>query len=116
MGQKRDPAHARSLIPAAAERIASSLPPSLVGHRRGALSRTSEDALRHQPEIAAGELERCALGLPRIAKQPAFQRIEAVGGGEETITAGIAHDDSRRLRRDFDDIGVGHFPGALVPR
>ena len=49
----------------------------------------SDGALRHQPEIAAGELERRALGLPCIAKQPAFQRIEAVGGGEKAIAAGF---------------------------
>jgi hypothetical protein len=48
------------------------------GGQFAARDKKRERALRHQPEIAAGELERRALGLPRIAKQPAFQRIEAV--------------------------------------
>ena len=71
-------------------------------------------ALCNQLEIAAGQTNRRALGFPRVAKQLAFQPIEPVGGGEEAIASGIPHDDSRRLRRDFDDVGIRHFfPASL---
>ena len=36
--------------------------------------------------------------------------FEAVRGGKEAIAAGSAHDNPRRLRTDFDNIGVRHGP------
>ena len=54
------------------------------------------------------EPARRPFGLARVAEEPAFQRIEAVGGGEEAKALGVAHDDSGGLRADLDDVGVRH--------
>jgi hypothetical protein len=71
------------------------------------------NVLRGWRQLTIGNATRRLLGLARVAKQLAFQRIETMGGREETITAGIAHDDSRRLRADFDDVAIRHGPAAL---
>src|SRR5258705_9661621 len=70
-------------------------------------------ALRGQRQAAVGEPSRRALGLAGVAKQLAFQPIETMGRGEEAIAVRIAHDDSRRLRTDFDDVGVRHCPASI---
>src|SRR6478735_7529237 len=70
------------------------------------------EALRGWRQLTIDNATSRLLGLARVAKQLAFQRIEAKGGREETITAGLAHDDSRRLRADFDDVGVRHCPAS----
>src|SRR5437899_2227035 len=66
--------------------------------------------LRGWRQLTIGKATRRLLGLARVAEKLAFQRIEAMGGREETIAAGLAHDDSRRLGADFDDVGVRHRP------
>ena len=60
----------------------------------------------NQLHVATGEPDRRALGFAGVAKQLAFERIETVASGEKPVTVRIAHDDSRRLRRDFDNVGV----------
>src|SRR5713226_2988537 len=73
-------------------------------------------ALRGWRQLTIGKATSRPLGLARVAKQLAFQRIEAVGSSKETIPAAIAHDDSRRLRADFDDVSVRHCPASVSVR
>src|ERR1700676_473157 len=68
-----------------------------------------EASLGGQCQVTVGEPDRGPFGLAGIAKQLAFQRIETVTGCKEAIAVRIAHDDSGRLRADFDDVGVRHF-------
>src|SRR5258705_2099547 len=70
--------------------------------------------LRGQRQAAVGEPSHRALGLAGIAKQLAFQPIETMGRSEEAIAVRIAHDDSRCLRADFDDVGVRHCPASIA--
>lgn len=73
-----------------------------------------EKCLGRDGQAAIGEAAGRPLRFARVAKQLAFQRIEAVGGGEETKTVRIAHDDSRGFRSNFDDVGVRHFLERLL--
>src|SRR4051812_14582724 len=39
-----------------------------------------------------------------------------MGSRKKSVAAGIAHDDPRRLRTDFDDVGIRHGPASYVQR
>src|SRR6266702_3421459 len=67
-------------------------------------------------EIAVCKANNLTLGLARIPKQLALQRIEAVRGREKPVTFRIPHHDSRGLRTDFDDVSVRHFLKRLLSR
>jgi hypothetical protein len=53
---------------------------------------------------------RRALGCQRVRKTLAFYGVKAGCRGKEieTVTLGVAGDDSRGAPENFDDIGVGH--------
>jgi hypothetical protein len=55
---------------------------------------------------AAGQTDSGVLGLARVAEEPSVEPVEAVGGGDEDEAFGIADDDARSLRADFDDAGL----------
>lgn len=63
-------------------------------------------ALCNQRQSTICKPDRGPLGLAGVAKQLTFYPVEAVRGGEKPVAAGIAHDDSRSLRADFDDVSV----------
>ena len=65
-------------------------------------------ALRCQLQIAFQQPAGRPLGLAGAAEELAFEPVEAVGRREETVAAGIAHNDAGRCRTDFDDVAVGH--------
>jgi hypothetical protein len=70
-------------------------------------------------EITGCEADRCALGFAGIAKQLSIDRIEAMRGREEPVAVRVRvpHDNSRRLRADFDDVGVRHVRfEPLIPQ
>ena len=54
-------------------------------------------ALRSQFQIALQQPAGRTLGLAGAAEELAFEPIETVGRREETVAAGIAHDDAGRL-------------------
>ena len=64
-------------------------------------------ALRCQLQIAFQQPAGRTLGLAGAAEELAFEPVEAVGRREETVAAGIAHNDAGRCRTDFDDVAVG---------
>src|SRR6202171_2691532 len=74
------------------------------------------DILRGSRQGALGEATSRTLGLARIAKQLTFHRIEAMRRCKKAITIWIPHDDSRRLRSDFDDVSVRHCPASVSVR
>jgi hypothetical protein len=57
-----------------------------------------------------GKHPRRALGCQRIGKTLAFYGVKAGCRRKEieTVTLGVAGDDSRGAAENFDDIGVGH--------
>ena len=69
--------------------------------------------LRNPRQSAAGETDRRTFGFPGVAKELPFHRIKALAGREKPVTAEVAHDDTRRLRENFDDVSVRHF---TIPR
>jgi hypothetical protein len=60
-------------------------------------SRAMTPKLGGDGQLAIREANRRTLGLARIAKHLAFHPIEPVGCSEESITCGIAHDDTCSL-------------------
>src|ERR1700681_1046472 len=80
---------------------------------RGQCFAMTEGLLGGQRHAAGHEASGRELGLPGVAKQLAFQWIEAVGGGEKPIAVRVSHHDSRRLRSNFDDVSVRHLPALL---
>jgi len=62
--------------------------------------------LRNQRQPTVREPKRGALGFAGVAKHLAFYRIELVGGRKKPVALTIAHDNSRGLRTDFDDVSV----------
>jgi hypothetical protein len=80
-----------------------------------AARRAATTKLKHIPvETSVGllsfavgeELHYGAFSLPGATKQPSFQGIEPMGRSEKTESAAFPDHDSRRLRTDFDDVGV----------
>jgi hypothetical protein len=72
---------------------------------------------RHCGEVPVfGKLPRRALGCHGVGKTLAFYGVEAGRRGKEieTVTVGVAGDDSRGAAGNFDDIGVGHE--SFLPR
>ena len=63
-----------------------------------------------------GKFPRRALGCQGVGKTLAFYGVEAGHRGKEieTVTVGVAGDDSRGAAGNFDDIGVGHK--SFLPR
>ena len=57
-----------------------------------------------------GKHPRRALGCQRVGKTLAFYGVKAGCRRKEieTVTLGVAGDDSRGAAENFDDIGVGH--------
>src|SRR5271166_1213601 len=58
---------------------------------------------------------RSTLRVARGAKQAAFELMEGLGSCEKTVTTRIAHDDTRLLRSDLDNVAVGHYTRSLFP-
>jgi hypothetical protein len=59
---------------------------------------------------------RRALGCQRVGKTLAFYGVKAGCRGKEieTVTVGVAGNDSRGAAGNFDDIGVGHESFLLL--
>ena len=57
-----------------------------------------------------------ALGVRDVTEHLAIQAIIRLGGGEETIAAGVTYHDARGPRRNFDDVGVRHFRSKVLAR
>ena len=63
-----------------------------------------------------GKHPRRALGCQRVGKTLAFYGVKAGCRRKEieTVTLGVAGDDSRGAAENFDDIGVGHVSFLLL--
>jgi hypothetical protein len=60
---------------------------------------------------------RCStLRVAHRAKQATFELEEYLGSCEETISAWIAHNDTRLLRSHLDDVTIGHYTALYSPR
>src|SRR3954453_1058315 len=72
--------------------------------------------LRNQLLTATSEPNGRTLGLPGIAKQLSFKPHEPLRRCEEAVAFRSSHNDARRLRGDFDNVGIRHacFPGASL--
>ena len=56
---------------------------------------------------------RSALGVTHRAEYAAFELMEGLGCCEKTVAVRIAHNDTRLLRSDLDNVAIGQFTPAL---